>query len=323
MNWYPLTFQPIYKDKIWGGDKLNKLKNIQPPIPKLGESWEISDVGDDVSIVSDGFFKGKSLKWLLENYGEKVMGKRVYSRFGNQFPILIKYINAAEDLSIQLHPDDTVAQAKHNSFGKTEMWYVMDASEEARLTLGFKEVSNESAFAKAIQNNNVPALLNAKGIAEGESFLIKPGFIHAIGAGITLAEIQQSSNITYRVYDYDRRDDQGKLRDLHIKESIAAADYSQAGNYQLEYHQEKYGRQELTKTTYFETDILQFQGKYAIELFADESFTILMNVGDDCHFLQDGTNYSFLNSQTYLIPAALHKVAVHCAGSGKLLVVHL
>jgi mannose-6-phosphate isomerase len=323
MNWYPLTFQPIYKDKIWGGYKLNKLKNIQPPITKLGESWEISDVGEDVSIVNDGIFKGKSLKWLLENYGEKVMGKRVYSRFGNQFPILIKYINAADDLSIQLHPDDTVAQEKHHSFGKTEMWYVIDASDEARLTLGFKEVSNESAFAKAIQNNTVPALLNAKSIVEGESFLIKPGFIHAIGAGITLAEIQQSSDLTYRVYDYNRKDDKGESRELHIKESIAAADYSKAGNYQLTYDQKKYGRQELTKTTYFETDILQFQGKCDIELFPNESLTILMNVGDDCHLLQDGTFYSFLNSQTYLIPAALNKVAVHCAGSGKLLVVHL
>lgn len=323
MNLYPLTFHPIYKDKIWGGDQLNKLKNIQPPISKLGESWEISDVGEDVSIVRDGSFQGKSLKWLLENHGEDVMGRRVYSKFGTQFPILIKYINAAEDLSIQLHPDNKVARAKHNSFGKTEMWYVMDASEPASLMLGFKEDSNEFAFAKAIKSNNVTALLNSKVTAEGDSFLIKPGFIHAIGAGITLAEIQQSSDVTYRVYDYDRKDDQGNSRELHIEESIAVADYSKAGNHELKYDRKKYGRQELTKTNYFETDILQFQGEYAIELLTDESFTILMNVGDTCHLSKDGINYSFLNSQTYLIPATLQKLVVHCAGNGKLLVVHL
>jgi len=323
MNWYPLTFDPIYKDKIWGGNKLNVLKHVQPPIPKLGESWEISDVGDDVSIVSQGLLEGKSLKWILENHGKEVMGKRVFDRFGTQFPILIKYIDATQDLSIQLHPDDKMAMAKHDSFGKTEMWYVMDADQEARLTLGFKEACDKFAFAKAIQNNRLPALLNSEQVKPGDCFFIQPGFVHAIGAGITLAEIQQSSDITYRVYDYDRRDDQGVPRDLHIDESIAAADYSKAVNHQLQYDRDTQGRQELTKTEYFETDILQFEGTSRIELQTDNSFTILMNVGEDCNLLQEGTSYPFHNSQTYLIPATMEDLSVACSGNGKLLVVHL
>ncbi|WP_194850871.1 type I phosphomannose isomerase catalytic subunit [Nonlabens antarcticus] len=323
MNWYPLTFQPIYKEKIWGGSKLNSLKKVHPFIPKLGESWEISDVGNDISIVDSGSFKGRSLKWLLENHGEEVMGKRIFEQFGTQFPLLIKYIDAAQDLSIQLHPDDAMARDKHNSSGKTEMWYVMDAVEGATLTLGFKENCKESAFAKAIHNNNLPALLNSQKVKEGDAFLIKPGFIHAIGSGIMLAEIQQSSDVTYRVYDYDRRDDKGKPRDLHIEQSIAAADYSKAENYKLAYNFQEQGVQELGRSDYFLADILQFEGQEPIDLHPRDSFTILMNVGDDCELEQDGMIYKFSNSQTYLIPSVLTNLSARCSGNGKLLVVHL
>ncbi len=323
MNWYPLTFEPLYKEKIWGGTQLNKLKQIQPPLPKLGESWEISDVGDDVSIVLKGALANKSLRWILEKYSEQVMGKRVSQRFGTQFPILIKYINAAQDLSIQLHPDDMIAKAKHDSFGKTEMWYVMDSDPGAGLTLGFKETTNEVAFAKAIQNNHLPALLNFQTTEKGDSFLIKPGFVHAIGAGITLAEIQQSSDLTYRVHDYNRLDDAGNPRELHVEEAIAAADYSMAEGHQIQYDRDLLGRQKLAETNYFETDILQFTGTHAIQLCPDESFTIVMNVGESCNLSHKGESYSFNNAQTYLIPAAIKELDVTCDGNGKLLLVHL
>lgn len=323
MNWYPLTFNPIYKEKIWGGEKLNSLKNIQNPISKLGESWEISDVGDDVSIVSHGDLMGKSLKWLLENYGVALLGNKVQERFGDQFPLLIKYIDAAEDLSIQLHPDDKIAMAKHNSFGKTEMWYIMDADEDARLTLGFEAASDKSAFAKAISTKTLPALLNSREVSPGECFFVKPGLVHSIGAGVTLAEIQQSSDVTYRVYDFDRRDQEGNARDLHIDESIAAADYSKAESYILDYTREINGRQKLIETDYFKTDIQQFEGDAAIELHTGESFTILMNVGAPCDLNHKGKSYHFNHAQTYLLPAALNELTVNCEQNGKLLVVHL
>lgn len=323
MKWYPLTFNPIYKEKIWGGTKLNTLKKVNPAIPNLGESWELSDVGDDVSIVSNGALTGQSLKSLLNEHGKEIMGTRVFERFGTQFPILIKYIDAAQDLSIQLHPDDKVALEKHHSFGKTEMWYIMDADKGAGLTLGFQETSDKSAFAKAISSNNLPALLNNQKVTAGESFFIKPGFVHAIGAGVTLAEIQQSSDVTYRVYDYDRRDDAGNPRDLHIEESIAVADYDKATGYKLNYDETEKGRQELIKTSYFETDILQFNEEALIGLSTTESFTILMNVGDACSLHHEGDIYEFENAQTYLIPAQIKNLKAQCDGNGKLLVVQL
>ncbi|SCX86926.1 mannose-6-phosphate isomerase, type 1 [Nonlabens sp. Hel1_33_55] len=323
MKWYPIIFKPIYKEKIWGGSKLNDLKSLDSPISKLGESWEISDVGDTISVVSNGELAGISLNELLEKHSLEVLGKRVKDRFGKRFPLLIKYIDTARDLSVQLHPDDETAQKKHGSFGKTEMWYVMDAQEDARLTLGFEEASSKSAFAKAISSNNVPALLNYENVKPGESFLIQPGFIHAIGAGVTLAEIQQSSDITYRIYDYERTDDDGNQRELHIEDSIAMADYSKAESYRLNYDHDTLGVQELAKTSYFETFVLQFTGRFNLELKSGSSFTILMNVGEACELIHDGQSYGFGYAQTYLIPAALKDLQANCLGQGKLLTVSI
>ncbi len=321
MQWYPLTFAPIFKEKIWGGNNLNVLKETNLSIPNLGESWEISGVSHDVSIVNNGPLKGTPLDQLLQNHGVAIVGKRIYERFGNQFPILIKYIDAAQDLSIQLHPDDLLAQEKHNSLGKTEMWYVMQTTGSARLILGFKEDCDKHAFAKAIQNNSVTDLLNICSVSPGESFFIPPGFVHAIGAGVTLAEIQQTSDVTYRVHDYDRRDDAGNTRELHVKDSIAAADYRRARDYELSYNKQATGRQSLKKTPHFNTDILQFEGRYTVDLASGESFTILMNVGANCNLHCDGKSYDFKQAQTYLIPAAIEMIECTVKGQGKLLMV--
>lgn len=323
MKWYPLTFKPIYKEKIWGGANLNRLKSIEPPIDKLGESWELCDVDKDISIVQNGGFQGKSLQWLLQNEGEDLMGATVYKQFGNQFPLLIKYIDAAEDLSIQLHPDNATARANHASFGKTEVWYIMETQDGAQLTLGFKEDVDKNAFAEAIQNKTLTTLLNTQEVKPGEGFFIKPGFVHAIGAGITLAEIQQSSDVTYRVYDYDRKDDQGITRDLHVEEFIAIADYSKAQDYKLNYSAERKGCQELIKTDYFDTHVLQFDKQFDIPLSTGKSFTILMNVGESCSLVHEDKTYEFNRAQTYLIPSALKSLEVTCLKKGKLLLVHL
>ncbi len=323
MKSYPLTFDPIYKEKIWGGEQLNSLKNINPPIKKLGESWELSDVYTDISIISNGRWKGKSLKWLLESHGSAVMGPQVFKHHGTSFPILIKFIDAAQDLSIQLHPDDHLASTMHNSPGKTEMWYIMDASPDSQLVLGFKEDCDEHAFAEAIQNNNLTALLNYKKVKKGDSFFISPGFVHAIGAGITLAEIQQSSDITYRVYDYDRRDDQGESRELHIQESIAAADYSAAKNYQLTHDRTVTGLQELKRSRYFNTDLLQFTERTPVGLKPGQSFTILLNVGAHSTLHYEDEEFYIKHAQTYLIPADINHLECSTKGSGKLLVVSM
>lgn len=324
MKLYPLKFHPILKDKLWGGDQLNELKNIQSPIPKLGESWEVSAIPNDVSVVCEGPLKGTSLTDLITTYGEQLLGSKVTEVFGKKFPLLIKYINAAQDLSIQVHPDDRMALRRHNSFGKTEMWYIMDAEPEARLILGFKEQSDKDAFAKAIKENTVESLLNEEVVKPGNAYFIKPGLVHAIGAGITLAEIQQSSDITYRVYDFDRRDDNGNLRELHIDESLEASDYTQVKDHKIKYDPEAKKSQNLAKTQYFVTNYNHFNDCINLEVANKFSFKVLMNVGDtDVTLIYNGENYPFAKGQTYLIPACIPYVKLQADnGDAKVLSIH-
>lgn len=323
MKLYPLSFEPILKDKIWGGDKLNKIKNIEPPISKLGESWEISVVENDISVVKSGAYRGLNLNELIEKFPQELLGEKVIEQHGKQFPLLIKYINAAQDLSIQVHPDDAVAMKKHNSFGKTEMWYIMDAQPDSRLILGFKEESNKDAFAKAISENTVMDLFNQIEVTEGDSFFIKPGLVHAIGAGITLAEIQQSSDITYRVYDFDRRDHLGNARELHIDDSIEVSDYKVSHNHVINYNPNQPGEQNLATNQYFTTDYLFFKGCKRIEVNVHKSFMVLMNVGKSCDVYCNGISHKLEPAHTILIPAAVPYVLVKSSNEAKLLSVHL
>lgn len=323
MHLYPLSFKPILKDKIWGGDELNKIKNIHPKVPLLGESWEISVVENDVSSVINGAYAGRSLNDLIFHFPEQLLGKKVIEIFGNQFPLLIKYINAAQDLSIQVHPDDTVAMSKHHCFGKTEMWYIMNALPDSRLILGFKEDCNKDAFAKAISQNTVVDLLNQLPVKVGDAFFIKPGLVHAIGAGITLAEIQQSSDITYRVYDFDRKDEKGNTRELHIEDSIEVSDYEKSTNHIIDYNPTVSGFQNLANNPYFITDYLSFNGCERIAVNSHQSFMVLMNVGESCTVQCGGIAHLLEYAQTILIPAAVPYVLVNASNKAKLLSVHL
>ncbi len=323
MTLYPLQFNSILKNKIWGGNDLNIIKNLDNPIHQLGESWEISVVPNDVSIINNGKYKDHSILELIENFPIQLLGKKVISQFGEQFPLLIKYINAAQDLSIQVHPDDVVAQRKHNSFGKTEMWYIMNATPDSRLILGFNEDCNDAAFAKAISQNTVMELLNSENVVAGDAFFIHPGLVHSIGAGITLAEIQQSSDITYRVYDFDRRDDDGNTRKLHIKESVEVTDYKKSTDYKIHYNPTCLGTQNLKTTPYFTTDYLHFTGCEDVEVARHNSFMVLMNIGEDCMVYYDGEHYRLNYAQTMLLPAAIPYVRIESTGDSKLLAIHL
>ncbi|MCL4162945.1 UNVERIFIED_CONTAM: hypothetical protein GTU68_029289, partial [Idotea baltica] len=224
MNIYPLKFIPILKERLWGGTKLRDVlgKPIESDI--TGESWEISTVKGDVSIVSNGEFADISLQNLIDQYPEELLGKRVLERFGKEFPILIKFIDAKQDLSIQLHPNDELARKRHNSFGKTEMWYIMDADSDAKLIVGFNKDISKSEYSKSLEENRLLELLNYEKVKEGDTFFINTGKIHAIGAGVLLAEIQQTSDVTYRVFDFNRKDKNGDLRELHTELARDAID---------------------------------------------------------------------------------------------------
>jgi mannose-6-phosphate isomerase len=212
MALYPFKFEPILKERLWGGTKLKTV--LGKPIANdiTGESWELSGVAGDVSVIANGPLAGTSLKQLIATQAEALLGKEVVARFGQEFPILIKFIDAKQDLSIQLHPNDALAKKRHGSFGKTEMWYIMDADPGAKLIVGFNKDVTREEYASHLQENKLPDLLNYEPVEQGDTFFINTGKIHAIGAGVLLAEIQQTSDITYRVFDFNRKDKMGNLR---------------------------------------------------------------------------------------------------------------
>lgn len=303
MEFYPLQFEPIFKDRIWGGTKLKSLlhKPIESDI--TGESWEISTVEDNVSIVANGSFKGKSLNELIEDFPEAVLGSKIYAEFGKQFPLLFKYLDAKEDLSIQLHPNDELAKKYHNSFGKTEMWYVMQADKDSRLIIGFKDKSSSEEYIDNLKNKTLLDILDVKKVNQGDVFLIETGTIHAIGAGVVIAEIQQTSDITYRVYDFDRTDVNGKQRELHLDKALEAINYD-AFETQRFYSKEENTSNEVVNCQYFTTNFIPLQGE--IPVYKNkESFTVYMCVDGEFKLTADSGSFAYKKGDTVLIPAVL------------------
>jgi len=225
-TWNPLKFQPLFKYRIWGGDKLKTQLHKNYEGDNIGESWEISDVENDETQVLEGDFKGYTLKALIKEFKGEFLGESVYEQFGESFPLLIKFIDAKTPLSIQVHPNNKMAKERHNSFGKNEMWYIMQADKDAEIIVGFEEEINKDQFKNHLDNKTVLDVMHHETVKKGDTFYIPTGRIHAIGAGVVLAEIQQTSDITYRVYDYDRVDKAtGKTRDLHNDLAIDVLDF--------------------------------------------------------------------------------------------------
>ncbi|MGB2684092.1 MAG: type I phosphomannose isomerase catalytic subunit [Olleya sp.] len=212
MKLYPLTFNPVFSYRIWGGNKLKSVLNKSYSQDNIGESWEISDVEDNQTIVNNGNLKGNTLKDLIKTFKGNFLGHKVYQTFGNNFPLLIKFIDAKTPLSIQVHPSNQLAKKRHNSFGKNEMWYVMQAENEAELIVGFNQKISKEDYVNHLKNNTLKDILNIETVTSGDTFYIPTGRVHAIGAGVLLAEIQQTSNITYRIYDYDRVDKKNRTK---------------------------------------------------------------------------------------------------------------
>ena len=224
---YPLLFKTIFKDKIWGGEKIHTILGKDfSPLPNCGETWEISGVKGTISEVKDGALAGKDLVSLINEYKGKLVGEKVYKQFGNEFPLLIKFIDANDDLSIQVHPGDQLAKERHDSFGKTEMWYILQADEGAKLNAGFNNEINEAIYLEHLKKNTLDEILNFEKVKAGDVFFLPAGRVHYIGKGVCLAEIQQTSDITYRIYDFDRKDDKGNTRELHTEQALAAIDYT-------------------------------------------------------------------------------------------------
>lgn len=302
---YPLFFKPIPKERLWGGRKLMDFLNKPFHGNEIGESWELSAVSGDESIVSDGPLQGKQLNELIEIYKADLVGKSVYERFGNDFPVLIKYIDAQKDLSVQLHPHDYLAKDRHNSFGKNEMWYVMNADPGAQLIAGFSKDTDQNEYQQYLQNGQIENLLHYETVKRGDTFFIRTGTVHAIGAGILLAEIQQTSDITYRIFDWNRTNKDGKTRELHTELALDAIDYKRRDNHKVAYTAEPNKRNLMVESPYFTTEIIAVHGEVSIKTDQLDSFVVLMAVQGDSQISVDGITYPLSFGSTVLLPACL------------------
>lgn len=314
MNIYPLKFNPILKERLWGGSKLGDIfgKPIENDI--TGESWELSTVKGDVSVVSNGDLAGSSLQNLIDSNANELLGNSVVSRFGKEFPILIKFIDAKQDLSIQLHPNDQLAKERHNSFGKTEMWYIMDADEDASLIVGFNKSVTKKEYQKSIEDNTLLDLLNYEKVKEGDTFFINTGKIHAIGAGVVLAEIQQTSDVTYRVFDFNRKDKEGNYRELHTEMALDAMDYEKKDDFIVNYDKRNDVVNAMVDCPYFKTNYINLTADLSQDVTNRDSFTIYMCVSGSATVANDFGEASVKKGETVLLPASSKKISIKTTG---------
>lgn len=311
---YPLRFQPILQEKLWGGDKLVNLFSKQSNSRNIGESWEISGVEGFISIVSNGSLAGNSLNDLISKYKNQLVGSKVYKAYGKDFPLLIKFIDAKIPLSIQVHPNDEMAKHRHDSFGKTEMWYIMQADEDAKLNIGFTDSLGKEAYLESLNAGKLTDILHFEKVSSGDSVFLNAGKVHAIGGGIVLAEIQQTSDITYRIYDWDRVDDNGNPRELHTELALDAIDFEKKDDYKLNYSKKNNTSNTIANCPYFTTNFLPVKGHLEKDYTEIDSFIIYMCVSGSATLATNGHSENLDTGETLLIPAIQNRVNIDSVG---------
>ena len=301
----PLKFEPILKTIVWGGEKIAPYKGIETEQKHIGESWELSGVAGNESVVADGPLKGKTIAQLVKEYKGELVGEHVYENTGDEFPLLIKFIDALSDLSIQVHPNDELAAARHNgSKGKTEMWYVVAADEGAHLLAGLTEKITPEQYAAKVADGTITDVLARYDVHPGDVFFLPAGRIHAICGGCFIAEIQQTSNITYRIYDYGRLGLDGKPREVHTELAKDAIDYTVYPDYRTHYSPEQDEEQEVVSCPYFTTSIYDLTLPYAKDLSGIDSFMVVMCLSGSGMLEVDGEEVSVHQGETVLVPAS-------------------
>jgi mannose-6-phosphate isomerase len=321
---YPLKFEPIFLEKIWGGNRLKTLLGKKYNTKNCGESWEISGVEGKISVVSNGFLKGNDLNELIEIYMGDLVGDKVYEKFGNEFPLLIKFIDAQDDLSIQVHPNDELSKERHNAFGKTEMWYIVDVAEGALINSGFNQPVDREKYLEYLENGNLTDLLKYDEAKVGDVFFIPAGRVHAIGKGSMLAEIQQTSDVTYRIFDYNRKDDKGNLRELHTDLAVDAIDFSFLEDYKTKYNAELNKSTEIVSCKYFATNILEFDKPIEKDYYKIDSFVIYITLEGDFEIETEAGSENVSKGETILIPASIELLKLKpINGKAKLLEVYI
>ena len=310
---YPIKFNPILKSTLWGGEKIIPFKQLEGiEQAQVGESWEISNVPGDESVVANGADAGKNLSELVKEYKAELVGKENYERFGDNFPLLIKFIDACDDLSIQVHPDDELAKARHNSMGKTEMWYVIgNNSGQAHLRSGLKKQITPDEYAAMIADNTICDALADYAVQPGDVFFLPAGRIHSIGAGCFIAEIQQTSNVTYRIYDFNRKDKNGNTRELHTELSKDAIDYTVEADYRTPYTPKPNEPVELVSCPYFTTSVYDLTENMTLDYSELDSFVILICMEGSCTLTDDqGNRLPLQAGESILLPATTKEVLI-------------
>jgi mannose-6-phosphate isomerase len=321
---YPLKFKPQPKETVWGGHKLNTLLHKKfPDDKKIGESWELSGVRKNLSVVSNGFLKGNNIEELAEIYMSELLGEKVYEQFSIEFPLLIKFIDASDTLSVQVHPDDATAAERHNAYGKTEMWMVLAAEPGAGLYIGFKQPLTAQAFYEHTQKGTLPEVLNFERVQPGDVFFIPAGRLHAIGKGVLLAEIQQTSDITYRVYDWGREYNPATARDMHIDLAIDVIDYTPNTHYKTLYEHQQGAPVNLAECPYFTTNLLAFDKPVERHLLERDSFVIYICLEGAATLTCKGAAETLVKGETVLVPASIADIRLQATPDAKLLEVYL
>lgn len=306
-----MKFRPILNSMIWGGERIIPFKGLESDQKMVGESWELSGVAGSESIVAEGELAGMSITELIREYGASLLGKANFERFGEEFPLLIKFIDAKGDLSIQVHPNDELAAQRHNSKGKTEMWYVVDKSEGARLRTGFAKSVTPDEYVASVEQDKVCDILAEYQVEKEDVYFLPAGRIHSIGAGCFIAEIQQTSNITYRIYDFNRRDDQGNTRELHTEQAKDAIDYNVLADYRTHYDKQATDTiQEVVSCDYFTTSVMSLTHDMTVDYSSLDSFVIYICCQGSCT-----VNTTTLRAgETLLLPATTEQVNIETEG---------
>ena len=307
----PIKFNPLLVQTLWGGEKIIPFKHLNSDLTQVGESWEISGVKGNETIVSEGEFKGKKLNELVDELKGKLVGEANYKRFGNDFPLLIKFIDARQELSIQVHPTDELAQKRGKLRGKTEMWYIMDSDENAKLRAGMKEKITPEQYKQMVENDTITEAIAEYKVKEGDCFFLPAGRIHSIGTGCFLAEIQHTSDVTYRIYDFKRKDKDGNYRELHTEEAAECIDYNVEPNYRTEYTPVKNEGVALVECPYFTTAVYDLNEPMTLDYSELDSFVILIGLKGSGEITDnEGNTTTLCEGETILIPATTSEVKV-------------
>lgn len=309
---YPLKFKPIYKDKIWGGQKIKTSLGMDfGDLPNCGEAWVISGVDGNPTEVSNGFLAGNELNELVEIYMGELVGEKIFDQFGNEFPLLIKFIDSNDWLSIQVHPDDVLARKRGIGQGKTEMWYMLDADDNAELIAGFNKKIDKEEYLQHLENKTLKDILNFEKVNKDDVFYIPAGRVHALGPGCLLAEIQQTSDTTYRIYDWDRIDLSGMTRELHTEEAIDAIDFEFHKKYKTEFKAKANATSPIVESPYFTTRIIKLD-KPVLKNYSDlDSFVIYLATEGEVVLKWEGGEINLKKGESLLIPASFDNLAIN------------